>query len=322
MPMYLPRARRWSWPVRRVTLSLFLVCGGHLAMLQPVQASTQVREQLQVMPAPVLANNYHPGLNLSEYWVSEKYDGVRALWDGQRLISRQGIPIAAPAWFTANWPAVAMDGELWAGRGLFDAVQSAVASGTTQDAQWRQLRYMVFDLPSSAGLWPQRQALLKQLVADVDQAWLQQVPQWQLASQAQLQAQLQQLTAQGAEGLMLRRANAPYRSGRSDDLIKLKTVDDAEAVVVGYVPGRGKYQGMTGALVVQMPCGQQFRLGSGLSNALRAQPPALGSVVSYRHNGWHASGLPRFARFWRVRSELPQQPATDGSTALSLPCSP
>lgn len=321
MPKHPPLTPCWSWPVRRLTLSLLLVCGGHLAMLQPVQASTKGLEQVQAMPAPVLANHYHPGLNLAEYWVSEKYDGVRALWDGQRLISRQGLPIAAPAWFTANWPAEAMDGELWAGRGLFDAVQSAVASGTPQDTQWQHLRYMVFDLPTSAGLWPERQALLGLLVAAVDQAWLQQVPQWQLASHVQLQAQLQQLAAQGAEGLMLRRANAPYRSGRSDDLIKLKTVDDAEAMVVGYVPGQGKYQGMTGALLVQMPCGQQFRLGSGLTDALRAQPPALGTVVSYRHNGWHASGLPRFARFWRVRAELSQQPAADGTNASPLPCS-
>lgn len=321
MPMYSPRARRWSWPVRRLTLSLLLVCGGHLAMLAPVQASAQSPLRTQALPAPALANHYHPGLNLAEYWVSEKYDGVRALWDGQRLISRQGIPIAAPAWFTANWPAEAMDGELWAGRGLFDVVQSAVASGTPQDAQWRQLRYMVFDLPGSAGLWPERQALLGQLVAVVRQDWLQQVPQWQLSSHAQLQAQLQQLTAQGAEGLMLRRANARYRSGRSDDLVKLKTVDDAEAVVVGYVPGQGKYQGMTGALIVQMPSGQQFRLGSGLSDALRAQPPVLGTVVSYRHNGWHASGLPRFARFWRVSADAPKPPAAAGTSALAQPCS-
>lgn len=311
MQMHPPFARRWYWPMRRLTLSLLLVCGGHLDMLGLVQASTHAVAQTQAMPAPALANNYHPGLNLSQYWVSEKYDGVRALWDGQRLISRQGMPIAAPAWFTANWPAAAMDGELWAGRGLFDVAQSAVARATPQDAQWQQLRYMVFDLPRSAGLWPERQALLEQLVAAAKQAWLQQVPQWQVPSHAQLQAQLQQLTEQGAEGLMLRRADALYRSGRSDDLIKLKTVDDAEATVVGYVPGQGKYQGMTGALIVQMPSGQQFRLGSGLSDALRAQPPALGTVVSYRHNGSHPSGLPRFARFWRVRADVSQQHATD-----------
>lgn len=111
---------------------------------------------------------------------------------------------------------------------------------------------------------------------------------------------------------MLRRVDAPYRSGRSDDLIKLKTVDDAEATVVGYVPGKGKYQGMTGALVMQMPSGQQFRLGSGLTDALRANPPALGTVVTYRHNGFHPSGLPRFARFWRVRADEPPAPNTNG----------
>lgn len=142
--------------------------------------------------------------------------------------------------------------------------------------------------------------------------WRQQVPQWQLSGHAQLQAQLRQLTEQGAEALMLRRADARYRSGRSDDWGKLKAVDDAEAIVVGYMPGQGKYQGMRGILMVQTPCGQQFRLGSGLSDVLRAQPPALGSVVNYRHNGWHASGLPRFARFRRVRADVPEQPVVSG----------
>lgn len=104
---------------------------------------------------------------------------------------------------------------------------------------------------------------------------------------------------------MLRRDDAPYRSGRSDDLLKLKSFEDAEARVIGHLPGRGKYAGQTGALLVETPSGQRFRLGSGLPDALRRAPPPIGSVVTYRHNGTHASGLPRFARFWRVRADQP-----------------
>ena len=119
--------------------------------------------------------------------------------------------------------------------------------------------------------------------------------------------QLRNVSQQGAEGLMLRRADSPYRAGRSDDLIKLKLFDDAEAVVVAHLPGKGKYQGMTGALLVQMPSGQRFKIGSGLSDADRAQPPAMGSTITYRFNGSHPSGLPRFARYWRVRSDTALQ---------------
>lgn len=271
-----------------------------LAATAPAQAAA---------PALTLANLYHPGLDLRSYWVSEKYDGVRAHWDGQQLRSRQGLPIAAPAWFTQGWPATPLDGELWAGRGQFDVAQSVVAQVHAPDADWRRLRYMVFDMPAQPGPFSVRLQMLQRTVAQLAQSWVQAVPQWRVASDAELQRHLQQQVRSGAEGLMLRREDAPYRGGRSDDLVKLKPVDDAEAVVVAHLPGKGKYATMTGALLVQMPSGQRFKLGSGLSDAQRANPPALGSTVTYRYNGLHPSGLPRFARFWRVRLEPMQTPA-------------
>lgn len=264
---------------------------------------------LQAQPlAPTLAQSYHPGIAVQDYWVSEKYDGVRALWTGRELLTRQGQRLPAPPWFTAGWPDTPLDGELWAGRGGFAQVQSILGQDAAPDSAWRSLRYMVFDLPGQAGGFSQRLALLQQQVAHIGQPWVQAAAQWRAASHAALLAQLQQYERAGAEGLMLRHQGAPYRGGRSSDLLKLKSFEDAEARVIGYLPGRGKYQGMTGALLVQLPDGQQLRLGSGLPEALRRQPPPLGTVVTYRYNGHHASGLPRFARFWRVR-ELPTQPA-------------
>lgn len=255
--------------------------------------------------SPTLAQSYREGVDVSAYWVSEKYDGMRALWTGTQLLSRQGHPIRVPAWFTAGWPAVPLDGELWAGRGRFDAVHSAVAQSQPQDAAWRSLRYMVFDLPAHPGGFDVRLPRLRRTVAAMGQPWVQAAPQWRVASHAALMAQLRAYEKAGAEGLMLRRADAPYRGGRSDDLLKLKSFEDAEAVVVGHVPGRGRYAGQTGALLVELPDGRRMRLGSGLSDALRRSPPPLGSVVTFRYNGRHASGLPRFARFWRVRADTP-----------------
>lgn len=251
--------------------------------------------------ALTLANSYRPGLDVQAYWVSEKYDGIRGHWNGQRLMSRQGLPIDAPAWFTQGWPAQALDGELWAGRGQFAAVQATVALGAKDEGGWRALRYMVFDLPQHPGGFAQRQQALQRVVKAMGQPWVLAAAQWQVDSHAALQQQLNDVSAAGAEGLMLRRADSPYRPGRSDDLIKLKLFEDAEAVVVAHLPGKGKYQGLTGALLVEMPSGQRFKIGSGLRDADRAQPPAIGSTITYRFNGTHASGLPRFARYWRVR---------------------
>src|SRR5690606_1286923 len=71
-------------------------------------------------PALLLANVYQNSADVADYWVSEKLDGVRAYWDGQQLISRQGNRFNAPPWFTANFPDTPLDGELWGGRGTFE----------------------------------------------------------------------------------------------------------------------------------------------------------------------------------------------------------
>ena len=256
-------------------------------------------------PALLLANVYRPGMPLADYWVSEKYDGVRGYWDGHTLRTRGGETVAAPAWFTAGWPATPMDGELWAGRGRFAHAQSTTRQQQPDDAAWRQMRFMVFDLPAHGGVFDERLRALKALVASIQQDWVQAVPQQRVATDAALQALLQRTVRAGGEGLMLHKGSSLYRSGRSDDLIKLKTHDDAEALVVGHLPGKGKHAGRLGALLVEMPTGQRFKLGAGLTDADRDQPPPLGSWVTYRYRGTHDGGLPRFASFVRVRLDMP-----------------
>ena len=260
-------------------------------------------------PPPLwLAQLYRPGLPLADYWVSEKYDGVRGYWDGTALISRGGERIPAPAWFTQGWPSTPMDGELWAGRGRFSHAQSTTAPNRQQpadDTAWRAMRYMVFDLPAHPGPFDERLPALQAAVARIGQPWVQAVPQQRVATDAQLQAWMQRVVRGGGEGLMLHKGSAPYRSGRNDDLLKLKPFEDAEARVLAHVPGKGRHAGQMGALWVQTPEGLRFRLGSGFSDADRSAPPAIGSWVTYRFRGRHDSGLPRFASFVRVREDMP-----------------
>ncbi|MDD2546768.1 MAG: DNA ligase [Burkholderiaceae bacterium] len=255
-------------------------------------------------PALLLAQVYRPGLPLQDYWVSEKYDGVRGHWDGQTLRTRGGETVAAPAWFTAGWPATAMDGELWAGRGRFSHAQSTVRQQQAGDAAWRGMRFMVFDLPAHGGPFDERLPALQTLVDRLAQPWVQAVPQHRVAHDAALQALLRRTERAGGEGLMLHRGASYYRAGRSDDLLKVKTHEDTEARVVAHLPGKGQHAGRMGALLVEMPTGQRFRLGAGFSAAQRTDPPPLGSWVTYRFRGTHESGLPRFASFVRVREDL------------------
>lgn len=260
-------------------------------------------------PALLLAQVYRPGMDLQDYWVSEKYDGVRGYWDGRALRTRGGETVNAPAWFTAGWPTTALDGELWAGRGQFAQAQSTTRRDNAGDAAWQQIRFMVFDLPAHSGSFDERLAALKTTVARIGQPWVQAVPQQRIANDAALQALLARTVHAGGEGLMLHRGSSLYRTGRSDDLIKVKTHDDTEARVVAHLPGKGKHAGRLGALLVEMPSGQRFKLGTGLSDAQREAPPAVGSWVTYRFRGTHDSGLPRFASFVRVRQDMPNLPA-------------
>jgi len=256
-------------------------------------------------PPLMLANVYHVGdaIDLPAYWVSEKYDGVRGWWDGRQLWTRGGTRIAAPDWFTKDWPAVPLDGELWAGRGRFEHASATVRSAAAGDAAWRQMRFMVFDLPAHGGPFDARLEALRALFATPMPATLHLVEQIHIPSPAALRARRDAIVAAGGEGLVLHRGSSLYRAGRNDDLLKFKPHDDAEAIVVGYTPGRGKYLGMVGALEVERADGLRFRIGTGLSDAERRQPPPVGATITYSYDGLTANGVPRFARFLRVRDE-------------------
>lgn len=256
-------------------------------------------------PRLVLANVYDgsPGIDLADYWVSEKLDGVRGYWDGETLVTRSGNVIQTPAWFTADWPKVPLDGELWAGRGRFTHASGTVRTRTPDDDAWRRMRFMVFDLPGHDGAFNQRLAALDALIASLRIPWLQAVRQSRVADRAALKAMLDEVVAQGGEGLMLHRGSSRYRAGRSDDLLKYKLYQDAEARVVGHLPGKGKYEGMLGALLVERRDGLRFRIGTGFTDEERRDPPPIGSRVTYAYNGFTVSGIPRFARFIRIRNE-------------------
>lgn len=252
-------------------------------------------------PNLMLANSYHDDIQLSEYWVSEKLDGVRAFWDGTHLVSRQGYEFIAPDWFTADFPKTPLDGELWMGRGTFEMLSGVVRKTQPIDSEWWQVRFMVFDMPEQAGDFNQRLETLRRMFAQKHSSYIALVAQEKIPNSKALKARLDAVVDAGGEGLMLHLGSAPYRGVRSDDLLKLKRFEDAEATVLVHIAGTGKYQGMMGALLVQNSAGVQFKIGTGFSDAQRHQPPAIGSQITYRYHGVTDSGVPRFARFMRVR---------------------
>lgn len=256
-----------------------------------------------VLP-PLLAQDWPPGRDPAGWLVSEKLDGVRALWDGQRMVFRSGRALALPPAIRDRLPSEPLDGELWLGRGRFEDISALLRSDRVADAEaWRRVQYHVFELPAGGGRFAERAARLQQMATASAWPGLVAAAQQTVADAAALERRLDAVVAAGGEGLMLHRADAPVANGRSPWLCKYKPLQDAEAVVIGHRPGRGKHEGRLGALQVRSDDGQVFHLGTGFSDAQRAAPPAIGARVTYSHHGHTGQGVPRFARFVR---EAPQ----------------
>ncbi len=273
-------------------------------VLLAIAASTLAPAAVSPAPTFLLAERYRDDIDVSRYWVSEKLDGVRAGWDGKVLRFRSGNPVPAPKWFLDALPKQPLDGELWLGRGSFDRLSAIVRHQVPDDAEWRRVRYMIFELPDAPGTFTDRIERIKAVTAAANVPWLKAVPQLSLADAVALQKMLRDIVRQGGEGLMLHRADAAYETGRSSALLKLTPWLDAEATVVAHLPGKGKYAGMTGALQMEMPDGRRFALGSGLSDALRRNPPPVGTLVTYRYRELTQNGMPRFPRYLRVRERF------------------
>ena len=277
-------------------LPLIIACLGALSLSSALAGDK---------PGIMLAEIYQQGIDVSQYWVSEKLDGVRARWDGKQLLSRGGHVFTTPAWFTKDFPAIPLDGELWIGRERFEETASIVRKQQPHEG-WRTVRLMVFDLPEHGGTFDERVFAMKRLGTQVHSPHLTIIEQESFASEDALRQRLQAAIAQGGEGLMLHRKTARYASGRSQDLLKLKPFTDAEAIVIGYRPGKGKFSGHIGSLKVRTDQGIVFFIGTGLSDAQRSAPPPLQSRITFRYQGFTKNGIPRFPVFLRIRDEQPE----------------
>ncbi|MDG6099012.1 DNA ligase [Alteromonas sp. ZYF713] len=249
-----------------------------------------------------LAETYNGDIAISEYLVSEKLDGIRARWTGTKLITRNGNPIYPPPWFTRDWPTEPLDGELWSRRGSFEEIASTVLSHHP-DERWQKIKMMVFDLPVTGLPFEERVERMQTLIAQANNPSLQMIKQFTLDSLPALEDALDNITQQGGEGLMLHHRQAYYQQGRNPGLLKVKRYQDDEARVLAHLPGKGKFTGIMGSLLVESRQGQQFKIGSGFSLANRQSPPAIGSWVTYKYYGLTRRGIPRFASFLHSRPE-------------------
>jgi DNA ligase-1 len=263
-----------------------------------------------VGPPLLLAQSWDSATDLTDWWMSEKLDGVRAYWDGKQLLSRQGNLFHAPDWFLTGLPKVPLDGELWIGRKQFQRTVSIVRRQDKSD-HWKEVRFLVFDAPRCVGGFEARLEFLADALRPKRQPYAGLHQHQRCQGLTQLRQELARVEALGGEGLMLRQPGSSYEVGRSFTLLKIKTFHDAEAVVLAHQPGKGKFKGLLGALAVQLPDGTEFSVGTGFSDAQRAAPPPVGSVVTFRYQELSDGGVPRFPSFVRLAKTAESGPSPE-----------
>lgn len=251
-------------------------------------------------PPLLLAHRWENDVELTGWWMSEKLDGVRAYWDGARFLSRLGNEFFPPEWFVERLPKTPLDGELWSGRKQFQRTVGIVKR-RDRSPSWKELRYVVFDAPAHGAVFEERLSALEALVTTAKVEWLELCAHARCEGVEHLKRELARVEALGGEGLMLRQPGSRYEVGRSSTLLKVKSFHDAEARVVGHVPGAGRHKGRLGALEVELGDGTRFNVGTGFSDREREAPPPLGALITFRYQELSNAGVPRFPSYVGVR---------------------
>ena len=290
-----------GWSATFLSLAVSIIVTFSIAARGEDRAAATSKAEKE-SPHLLLADVWNPSIDPTGWWMSEKYDGLRGYWDGRQLWSRKGKVIHAPDYFLAELPRdIALDGELWIGRGQFEETTSTVLS-ETPDARWKSVHFMVFDAPQAKGTFEERMQFL-QATLPKGNRFAKVVVQGRCQGTAQLLAERDRIVGLGGEGLMLRQPESEYEPGRSPTLLKVKPYDDAEATVIAHQPGEGKFAGKLGSLRVRTADGKEFSIGSGFTDAQRESPPPVGTTITYRFRGLTAKGLPRFPSYLRVRRD-------------------
>lgn len=246
-------------------------------------------------PALLLLKTYKDQ-NITGWVMSEKFDGIRAYWDGKKLISRGGKIIYAPQWFTKAYPPFAIDGELWTKRGDFENISSIVRDKVPSEG-WKKVKHCIFEVPHAKGGLFERLSKVKPYENEVIKI----ISQIKVENKGHLQSFLNEIEAKGGEGVVVRDPSSPYIDTRTSKALKVKTFQDTECEVIGYTKGKGKYKDVIGAIQCKLDDGTQFKIGTGLSDRQRMNPPKIGEIITFQYQKFTKYGKPRFPVFLRVR---------------------
>ena len=251
-------------------------------------------------PELFLLKNYKTDSNCSGMLMSEKLDGVRAYWNGKKLLSRNGKLFNAPLWFIQDFPSFELDGELWTKRSDFEHIVSIVNRKHAHDG-WRDLKYYIFEVPHAKGALLQRLEKIKEYLKKTPNDRIRVIEQQLCRDRKHLQRFMSKVQEKKGEGVVLRDTNVPYHTGRTVKDLKVKPYEDQECQVIGFKEGKGKFLGKMGALECQLTNGKSFFIGSGFNQKERENPPKVGALITFKYYGYTKNGIPRFPVFLRIR---------------------
>nr|WP_320012264.1 DNA ligase [uncultured Desulfobulbus sp.] len=245
---------------------------------------------------------YRQGIDITGWAMSEKLDGIRGYWTGKKLLTRSGNIIHTPPWFIKNFPPFPLDGELWRRRNDFPFVQKTVLD-TTPTKEWQQITYNIFEVPGASGNFQERLHMLNTWLQHHPLQHLRVIEQVPCRGSKHLAQFLKQVEALGGEGVIVKDPTIAFASGVNQVVLKVKSFQTMEGVVIGYNPGKGKFKQMLGSLTLRLENGTLLKLGSGFSIPERKMPPPLGSIVVFKYQGMTANGIPRFASYLHMRKD-------------------
>ena len=242
--------------------------------------------------------------NLSNWVMSEKYDGVRGYWDGKKMLSKNGNQINAPKWFLDALPPFAIDGELWSGRGKFEKTVSITADSNPSD-EWRDIKFMIFDVPNASGDLFQRLGVLERFLAKNPNKFINIIEQIYIKSNSHAFDFLDTITANGGEGIVVRDPKAAYSHTRSTKILKIKKFKDSECEITALREGKGRLKGLLGSVSCKdLRSGEIFKIGSGFSDEMRKNGLKIGQIITYKYQNLTPNKKPRFPVFLRVREDF------------------
>lgn len=269
---------------------------------------------------PQLSHTYTPGTTLEGVWaMSEKYDGIRALWSGSKLTTRSGRGFTwVPQWFLDSLPqGVPLDGELIIPGKPFNEIASITVQKECEEAvsRWKQVIYKIFDSPHPTKIWDYRIDSLKGVLRKPCEL-VKFIKINKIVSKITPETYFREITQRGGEGIMLIRTDSLYQPKRVRHSLKYKRNYEGEALVIALCEGRGKYKGFLGKLKCQLPNGGTFYCGTGFDDELRKSykfsneeciksvSPNIGDMITYCCMELNPNGIPRMSVYKAVRTDL------------------